>query len=400
MEQESEFLAKEPCPKCGSKDNLARYTDGHAYCFSAGCEHWEPPEGEEVRVKQTVDFEFVQGDYRPLQARLINQDTCQKFGYRVARFNNKPVQVCDVRLPNQKLVAQKVKFQNKDFITLGTVKPKPLIGMHLFSGGKRLIITEGEIDMLTWSQVQGNKYPVVSLLNGADSAKRCIADNLDYLANFDEIYLSFDMDEPGQEATEIAAKLLMHKTVKIITLPLKDANDMLKAGRVEELMAAFWGAKKYKPAGLLTLKDIKDLVRKPVEWGYPWFLDTLTKLTYGRRLGEVYFLGAGTGVGKTDVFTQSMAYDVKVLGHKVAAFYLEMMPDELGKRFAGKIAGRRFHIPDSGWTQEEMDEVLDDPGLDERLTIWDSWGCTDWDEIEPAIIYLASQATPCSTSTT
>lgn len=391
MEQESEFIQHEPCPECGSRDNLARYSDGHAYCF--GCEYREPPEGlsGEVKARPSTDFEPIYGEVRPLKARLINQDTCQKFGYKVARFNGKPVQVCDVRRPDQKLVAQKVKFQNKDFITLGKATPKPLIGMHLFSGGRRLIITEGEIDMLTWSQVQGNKYPVVSLMNGAKSAKKCIADNLDYLANFDEIYLSFDMDEDGQAAVQQAAKLLMHKTVKIIDLPLKDANEMLKAGRVEELMAAFWSAKKYKPAGLLSLKDIKEKVRKPVEWGYNWFLDTLTKYTYGRREGDVYFLGAGTGVGKTDFFTQSMAYDVKVLGLKTAAFYLEMAPEELGKRFAGKIAGRRFHVPDAGWTQEEMDAVLDDPGLDENLTIWDSWGCTDWDEIEPAIIYLASQ---------
>ncbi len=28
MAQESNFLRKEPCPECGSKDNLARYDDG------------------------------------------------------------------------------------------------------------------------------------------------------------------------------------------------------------------------------------------------------------------------------------------------------------------------------------------------------------------------------------
>ncbi len=38
-ETSSEFLRHEPCPSCGSKDNLARYTDGHAYCF--GCDHYE-----------------------------------------------------------------------------------------------------------------------------------------------------------------------------------------------------------------------------------------------------------------------------------------------------------------------------------------------------------------------
>lgn len=34
------FLHHEPCPKCGSRDNLARYADGSAWCF--GCSKVEP----------------------------------------------------------------------------------------------------------------------------------------------------------------------------------------------------------------------------------------------------------------------------------------------------------------------------------------------------------------------
>ena len=37
----AQFLKHEPCPKCGSADNLGRYDDGHGYCF--GCRYWEPP---------------------------------------------------------------------------------------------------------------------------------------------------------------------------------------------------------------------------------------------------------------------------------------------------------------------------------------------------------------------
>lgn len=36
----SQFQKHEPCFKCGSRDNLARYSDGHGYCF--GCGYWEP----------------------------------------------------------------------------------------------------------------------------------------------------------------------------------------------------------------------------------------------------------------------------------------------------------------------------------------------------------------------
>lgn len=35
------FLKHEPCPKCGSRDNLGRYSDGSAWCF--GCGYYERP---------------------------------------------------------------------------------------------------------------------------------------------------------------------------------------------------------------------------------------------------------------------------------------------------------------------------------------------------------------------
>lgn len=33
---ESFFKKHEPCPSCGSRDNLARYSDNHAFCFGCG----------------------------------------------------------------------------------------------------------------------------------------------------------------------------------------------------------------------------------------------------------------------------------------------------------------------------------------------------------------------------
>lgn len=35
------FVKHEPCPQCGSKDNLGRYSDGSGWCF--GCRYYERP---------------------------------------------------------------------------------------------------------------------------------------------------------------------------------------------------------------------------------------------------------------------------------------------------------------------------------------------------------------------
>ena len=79
-EQDSEFIRHEPCPSCGSSDALARYTDGHAHCFS--CRYYEFGDGKIVpfhKPQAPVDFT---GDIIPLKSRGILEDTCKKFNVR------------------------------------------------------------------------------------------------------------------------------------------------------------------------------------------------------------------------------------------------------------------------------------------------------------------------------
>jgi twinkle protein len=128
-------------------------------------------------------------------------------------------------------------------------------------------------------------------------------------------------------------------------LPRKDANEMLVDGMVKEFVTAFWEAREYRPDGIVRLADIRERILTPPEMGLPWWLESLSKVTYGRRLGETYAFGAGTGIGKTDFLTQQIQYDVDVLGEKVGLFFLEQSPSETAKRVANKFAGKRFHVP-------------------------------------------------------
>ena len=70
---ESNFVAHEPCPVCGSRDNLARFDDGHAYCF--GCQHYESRIGgthrEQERRSLSIDL-ITDGVYADLKKRGIS----------------------------------------------------------------------------------------------------------------------------------------------------------------------------------------------------------------------------------------------------------------------------------------------------------------------------------------
>jgi twinkle protein len=175
---------------------------------------------------------------------------------------------------------------------------------------------------------------------------------------------------------------------KIASLPLKDANEMLKERRGKELIDAVWGAKVYRPEGIVTLSDIKGEALKPIQVGLPWVLPTLTKLTHGRRYGEIYGLGAGTGVGKTDLLTQQVDFDITELNQKVGLFFLEQQPVETAKRVAGKNAGRRFHVPDAGWTEQELIDTIEKLEVTGNLYMFDHFGTADWEIIEKRIRYL------------
>lgn len=398
---ESECTGHEACPKCGSRDNLARYSDGHAYCFSLGCEHYEPatdgsqdndaPRRSNKVAKGLIPLDEI--EYKALPKRKLTETTTQKWRYGVAQYKGKTVQVANYCDEDGTVVAQKIRGANKKFVVTGDLKQAlPLFGQHLWKeGGKKVVITEGELDALSVSQLQQNKWPVVSIPNGCAGAAKAISKAVNWLNKFDEVVFMFDNDEPGLEAAKQCAALLPPGKSKLAKLPLKDASEMLVEGRGGEVIDAMWNAREFRPDGLVTLGDLKEEVKKPIERGMDWPWADLTEYTYGRRLGEVYMLGAGTGVGKTDVFTQCVAHDVTELNEPVGLFWFEQMPTETLLRVAGKVAGKRFHIPDAGWTEEELDTTLEQLESGGRITLYNHWGGADWEIVKEHIRYLALQ---------
>jgi twinkle protein len=388
-EGSSSCIAHEPCPSCGSRDNLARYSDGHGYCF--GCQHYEPGEGEEREPRKAPRMSadlLTDGEFRALEKRGITIETCRKFGYQTGTYKGRPVQIAPYK-PLGSTVAQKIRFPDKDFTVLGNAKDMGLFGQHLWAeGGRRIVITEGEIDALTVSQLQGNKWPVVSLPNGAGGARKALDKQLKYLLTFEEVVLMFDMDDPGREAVADCVGLFPPGKVKVATLPRKDPNEMLLADEGDQVISAIWQAQAWRPDGVVTLSELRQRVLTPPVMGLPWFMPSLTELTYGRRYGEVYAFGAGTGIGKTDWLTQQMQFDLTVLNEPIGIFALEQQPEETAKRLTGKIGGKRFHVPDGSWTTAELEAALEALEAGGKVFFYDSFGATEWDRIELTIRHL------------
>ncbi len=330
------------------------------------------------------------GEPVAIVSRKLNEETCQKWRYNVSTFKGKDCQVANYCGEGGQIVAQKVRLPGKEFIFLGDTKAVGLYGQWLWkTGGKMLVITEGEIDALSVSQLQGNKWPTVSVPNGAQGAKKAIEKSLEWLEKFESVIFMFDNDEHGRAAVAECAPLLTPGKAKIAWLPLKDANEMLKAGRGGDVIEAIWGAKEFRPDGLVTVADVEAEALRPIEVGLSWPWQALTEATYGQREGEVYTYGAGTGVGKTDVLTQVVMHTLTTHHLPVAVFFLETSPADTLVRIAGKLVGKAFHVPGEGWTESELRAAISKVKESAPLYMYDSFGATDWEVIRPKIIYLA-----------
>jgi len=386
---ESDFIRHVPCENCGSSDANSLYTDGHLFCFSCGTHVNDGGNVQGAPRKKVAGLLTPDGIPAGLPSRSVSEETCQHFGYAVGYYSGKPCQIAPYYDADRNLVAQKLRFGDKTFAFVGDSSEALPFGAQLWNKtGKKLVVTEGEIDALSMSQVQGNKWPVVSIASGAGpQVKKYVAKHRDYFLGFEEVIFMFDMDEIGQQAAREAAAVIGHRA-KIASLPLKDANEMLMAGRVKELIDAMWRAEAYRPEGIVTFSSLRDEVLKKPEPGLSWPFQSLTDLTYGIRLGELYAFGAGTGIGKTDFFAETIMHLVAEHGQKVGVFSLEQQPKETVRRIVGKYMSVPVHLPDCDCDDEDIKEAFDEIDKRGKIFLYDSFGANDWQVIREKIEYL------------
>ena len=394
--EESEFIQHEPCPECGSRDNLARYDDGHAFCF--GCNYREKAGGEQKVILEKGDkhMDFVEGEATNLKARGISLDTCRKWDYCIGDVGGQPVQIANYKDSSGQRVAQKIRFRNKDFHTRGDIKEAGLYGQHLWSGkGKKAIICEGEIDALSVSQSQGNKWPVYSVPNGSAGASKAIRKSIELLNGYEEVIFCFDNDDPGIRASRECAQVLPPGKAKIAKLPLKDANEMLVKGRVRELIDCIWQAKVYRPDGIVNGKDLWDIVSAEDSMSsceYPY--EGINKKTLGMRRGEIVTITAGAGIGKSQV-CREMANHMLNQEETIGYIALEESNKRTGLGFMGLYLNRPLHLGNIEVDEKDFKDAFDHTLNTGRIYLYDHWGSLEGDNLLNKIRYMVT-ACGCS----
>lgn len=382
-----------PCPDCGSSDAMCVYDDGHTFCFSCDAHHQngDPPAPAKPAVKGNV---VAPADLNlgALPARGITEATCKRYGYYKGFLHDRPAQFACYIDETGTVIGQKVRYPDKTFETRGDLKHR-FFGQHLFATGKKIVITEGEIDCLTVSQIQGNKYPVVSVPNGAKSAKRTFEAQYDWLEGFDEVIVMFDMDKVGQEAVESVCGILSPGKLKIATLPLKDPNECLMQGQASAVVAAVWNAKTYKPACIVNGDELWETLStdQEEEQGYPlpWDID-LQKMTLGLRKGELILITAGTGTGKT-TFVRQLAHHYGVNQKlKIGMLMLEENIKRTAKGLMAIHTGKRLALNRHLITDEEYKDAFDATLGSGHFIFYNHFSSLESEDLIKSIRYMAT----------
>jgi len=346
----------QPCLHCGGSDPSQTYEDGSKFCFSCRTSTRAPNTGVTV-MNTSTDSDFSSVEWGPslreiseeyqtrgFKERNIFKQVAEHYGVKVGYDTAGDIDTHYYPyFKEDDLVGYKTRQLPKKFSSIGKIRGG-LFGQQLFQGGKRLVITEGELDAMAvqsaWYKRYKAFYPVVSLRSA--SSLQDLVEARDWIRNFDEVILWLDNDEPGREATKEAARIIGYDKIKIAKSVEKDASDVWVKDP-DSLLKSIYDAATYTPAGILNKEDLweqlttyNDLESVP----YPESMEGLNAKLKGMRGGEITLWTSGTGSGKSTLLREIAVHLLETTEEKIGIVSLEESPAETARKMSGMVLNR------------------------------------------------------------
>ncbi len=389
----SRVVNREPCPSCGSRDNVAVYEDGGKHCWTPNCDYHvhSSSYNDEVRetrghntMTQSTPVEFT-GVLSDLGDRKIPKSICEHFGVLVTYDQAGSIDkhyYPRYTKADKKLCSTKIRLvQTKGFYSTGTKEDVAMFGYNKCKGKGRLTITEGELDAMAVAEMNGKQWDVMSLNNGAQGAAQELREMLDYIEKYDEVRFCFDMDEHGDKAWDAVKDILEPGKALRVRLPLKDANAMLMANRIKEFKSAWWAAEVYTPDGIVNGGDIwEDIINRLDVESVPYPYEGLNELTKGLQQGTVITVTSGSGMGKSQFIREMEHWLFSTTDDKIGVLALEESKAITGLGIMSIEANQRLHV-DRDVPKSEIQGFFDKTLGTRRFYLFDHFGSTSEDNI-------------------
>jgi twinkle protein len=385
----------QPCldqVNCKSHDARQVYENG-SFCFS--CKTFFPRSEGDIKPVETPSIsiminadEIKEFPIRGLPDRKISREVCEFFGVRTSY--NEDGEPEAHYYPYEEGKSYKIRKLPKTFTWYNKVNK--LFGQERFAaGGRRLIITEGEIDALSVAQSSFDKYnkvyPVVSLPSA--TATKLLLENRDWIRSFSEVVICLDNDERGKEAEAEAIKLVGLDRVKICKLPCKDPNEVLLKFGGNRLLQCIFDAAPYVPSGIIKKEELwaaLENYNKVPCLAYPDCLEGVNSKLKGMREGEIALFISGTGSGKSTILREIMLHILENTTDKIGVISLEESPPETARKLSGMVIKKnpaKEEIP-----LEELKVGFDKVFGDDRVILLDHQGAINDDSIVDKLEYM------------
>lgn len=391
-----------PCPMCSSSDAYASYDDGVGHCFSCGKSKKENNMNENRIAPVTEYYSRVLvediKDYRsyPITSRGISQEIVEHFGVKMSVTpEGLPESHFYPYTKNGQVVSYRERKLPKEFMAHGDTKKLELFGQSTPGiGKKRIIITEGELDAMAVAQAMlscsGKIWGSVVSISSASNLNSLL-EQRDFVNQYQEVAICFDMDEAGQAAVDKAAKMFDAGKVFIVKLSEKDPCDMLIKHGANALNQALFNAQVWSPAGIVFGEEVweKFKARQNVESvPYPTCLNGLNNKLKGLRHGEITLFTSGTGSGKSTVIKEIILDLLDKTDDKVGLISLEESVGDTAEKFIS-MALKRSVMDPPPLSEQELKAGFDKVFGDERLVLLDHQGSVGDSSLIDKIEYMA-----------
>lgn len=372
------------------------------------------------------EYKFIEEKYRG-----IRPDIYKYFGVMHKIERGKPVEQIYPTFRGKEVVGFKRRELPKTFLM-----PYGDVGadVDFFSqwrwlvpeSRREVVICSGEIDMLSAYQMlkdwrassnssKGTEYPYTPVVSSTVGELGTVAqarNNYEWLNKFDKIIICPDSDEAGRKAVDKMFGSIPKNKMYVMELPMKDANEMLLAGKSKEFIDAYFRASPYVPVGLKGSSSLIPAIREHAlvkKIPLPPFMHRVQKMMAGGiPLGVIVNLISSSGSGKSTIVDEIVYHWIFNSPYKLGILSLESDSGEYGTKLLSRHVGRKINLIESVdekikfldsefVSQKEKELLIDEHGQDRFILLDDRDGNVETikDSVEKMVVQMGCKVIVC-----
>lgn len=417
---------KTACPKCredggdAKGDNLHFYGEGKgAYCFACGYTELSDDEKEARGIglfEWTDEMEEEVSNKEPLTKEEIEKikGYTTTNGYKVRSIpdwayaayyvrhkvdvqTGEPVEQYYPIFKDNHLTGFKVRQLPKTFYTVGSMSSESdLFGQYRFrtSNSKKILITAGEVDaisayaMLNKPDSEYDPTPVVSAVVGETASFRQLKNHYEWLNRFEQVIVLYDNDKAGQDAVKKLVDVIPKGKMFVMNIDMKDANEMLMAGKERQFVNAFIKSKQYVPQGIAGSSSFLDAVIKEAHAPrieFPSFMKKFNNMTAGGpALGTIGLISAFTGAAKSTIVNECCYHWLMSGQLRVGVISMEqnlgqyselVLSRHIGVKLGALPKEDKIKLLEEQWVIDKAEELFKEPDGSDRWYVIDDRDC-------------------------